>query len=116
MAISYDLDDADDHGVKAIPPRDVKIPQVENLVIQTGFDRPEDVLINPWTAGDNPSTIFGAWGDDGARYEIFVPPEIRDQVIRMQNSMCSKFAALQEAKSAFEKLQQELAPLLNSSK
>lgn len=42
---------------------------------------------SPWIPGDELDEIVGFWAEDSSRYYLTAPPQLRDLIIEMQNSL-----------------------------
>jgi len=52
------------------------------------------ILHTRWRAAERASDIVGEWAEDGSPYIITVPPQLRDQLVEMQNALCAKYQEL----------------------
>ena len=48
------------------------------------------VLHKEWIKGDNEDAIIHFWAEDNSRVVFKVPPQLRDQIVEMQNWLAAK--------------------------
>jgi hypothetical protein len=69
------------------------------------------VCWSPWIPHTyHPDTIIGHWAEDNTSYLITCPPQLREQIITMQNALCKLYEQSQE----YHRKGQEVFRMLNS--
>ena len=62
------------------------------------------LLVYPWKRTldgdpDDPDTkILGQWAEDASGYHMYVPSQLRDPLIKLQNHLCRKYNELEDLK------------------
>lgn len=71
------------------------------------------LLWKRWEASDeSPSAITGFWGEDGHPFLIQVPPQMRDLIVDLQNTLSDKYNHIKSVQVAVFKMESELASVL----
>jgi 1,6-anhydro-N-acetylmuramate kinase len=71
------------------------------------------ILHAKWTSGGEAgSIIYGEWAEDGSRYEIRVPPQLRDKIVAMQNALSEQYQMIDNLRRQVTKREAAMATLL----
>jgi hypothetical protein len=70
------------------------------------MDQYAALLYAKWEAGMTGEDITGQWAEDGSKYAVKVPHQLRDLLVQMQNELCERFAELEDARRKLAFLEQ----------
>jgi hypothetical protein len=66
-----------------------------------------------WTSGGEAgSIIYGEWAEDGSRYELRVPMQLRDMLVSLQNALADRYQEIQSTRAKLGRLETEATVLL----
>ena len=72
-------------------------------------------LHQPWKAGGKPEEIIGYWAEDLNTYTVVVPPQLRDDIIEMQNALCKRYSEIEAARTKLRNLERDASKFLEGS-
>ena len=70
------------------------------------------LLHEEWCAGIDGNVIVGTWAEDGTPYNILVPPQLRPQIIWMQNVLHRLYTQYTTASTAYKLARKNIADIL----
>ena len=68
-----------------------------------------------WIPGRGESEIMGQWAEDSTQYIITVPPQLRGQIIEIQNALHSRYTQIEDCRTRLAKLEGEAESLLGGA-
>ena len=88
--------------IKTVNPLDEALKELSAPpVLNRGLDKYGAVFRSRWTKASHDNiTLLGRWAEDDSPYEVVVPPQLRDLIQEMQNSLYDLYytvGATQEA-------------------
>jgi len=74
------------------------------------------ILHRQWEKGNKPSLIIGEWAEDLNEYEIYVPPQLRDMIVELQNALASEYKKICYLDTKSRLLKNRFDGILNENK
>ena len=75
-------------------------------------DKLAGILHSSWKEGHKPNVISGIWAEDGSEYQIIIPPQLRNQLLIMQNSLHKRYIRCKSYEMKLINLRHEIESLL----
>ena len=70
-------------------------------------------LHTPWKAGDKPDEIIGYWAEDLNTFTVTVPPQLRNDVLEIQNVLSKRYCEIDDLRKRLILLERNASNFLS---
>lgn len=71
------------------------------------------ILHAKWEKHNQDDRIIGKWAEDDSTYEIIVPPQLRDSIINMQNTLSDFYTTTTELQNSVVQMMNTFERIFN---